>query len=74
MLVVFILFKGRNRLENFTRSPTSLRLGVATTKAGLEERANSLVIDNFNVLKEDKSLYLVLRKKTLLKNGYRNVF
>ena len=42
--------------------PNVLRLGMATTKAGWEERANSKVINSFNALREDKSLYLALRK------------
>ena len=59
--MVFALFKRRNRLENLTKTQR-LRLGMATTKAGWEERANSKVINFFNALRKDKSLYLALRK------------
>ena len=59
--MVFALFKRRNRLENLTKTQR-LRLGMATTKAGWEERANSKVMNFFNALREDKSLYLALRK------------
>ena len=61
MLVVFTLFKGRNRLENLTKTQRfTFRNGK--TKPGWEERANSKVINFFNAHREDKSLYLALRK------------
>ena len=61
MSVVFTLFNGRNRLENWTKTQRfTFRNG--NNKSRLEERANSKVINVFNALREDKSLYLALRK------------
>ena len=63
MLVVSTLFKGRNRLENLTKTQRfTFRNGNNKSRLGGESELESYVF--FNALREDKSSYLALRKNS----------